>query len=101
MTKIIIIGAGISGLSCALELVERGYNIEIYEASSTFGGQAKSIKTSNCYVPYAWRIWSNYYYNSRCPSKTLLIFQRFLATMSCLMHRPHFVKVTLHQSSHF
>ena len=63
MTKVIIIGAGISGLSCALELVERGYHIELYESSSTFGGQAKSVETNTCYVPYAWRIWSNYYYN--------------------------------------
>ena len=63
MTKIIIVGAGISGLSCALELIERGYQVEIYELTNTFGGQAKSIKTNTCYMPYAWRIWSNYYYN--------------------------------------
>jgi|TARA_B100001059_G_C17837171_1_gene589038 hypothetical protein len=61
--KIVIVGAGISGLSCALELVERGYKVELYEASSTFGGQAKSVKTNTCYVPYAWRVWTNFYYN--------------------------------------
>ena len=63
MRKIIIIGAGISGLSCALELVKRGYKVELYEASSTFGGQAKSVETRNCFVPYAWRVWTNFYYN--------------------------------------
>jgi hypothetical protein len=63
MTKIVIVGAGISGLSCALELIERGFIVELYEASSTFGGQAKSVVTNTCYVPYAWRIWSNFYYN--------------------------------------
>ena len=63
MTKIIIIGAGISGLSCAYDLISRGYDVDIYEKSSNIGGQAKSLKTSKCFVPYAWRIWSNYYYN--------------------------------------
>ena len=63
MVKIIIVGAGISGLSCALELINRGYEVEIYESTSTFGGQAKSVETNTCYIPYAWRIWSNYYYN--------------------------------------
>jgi hypothetical protein len=65
MPKIIIIGAGISGLSCAFDLLKNGknYQIEIYEATDTFGGQAKSVKTDKCYVPYAWRIWTNFYYN--------------------------------------
>ena len=63
MTKVIIIGAGIAGLSCAFDLVNSGYEVEIYEASSTFGGQAKSVETSTCYVPYAWRVWTNFYYN--------------------------------------
>ena len=62
MTKIIIVGAGISGLSCALELIKRGYEVEIYESSSTFGGQAKSVETNTCYVPYAWRILSLPYF---------------------------------------
>jgi hypothetical protein len=63
MPKVIIIGAGVSGLSCAYDLISRGYEVEIYERSGTFGGQAKSLKTNKCFVPYAWRIWTNYYYN--------------------------------------
>lgn len=63
MPKIIIIGAGISGLSCAYDLISRGYEVEIYERGDTFGGQAKSLRTNKCFVPYAWRIWTNYYYN--------------------------------------
>jgi hypothetical protein len=60
---IIIIGAGVSGLSCAYDLITKGYDVEIYEKTDTIGGQAKSLRTSKCFVPYAWRIWSNYYYN--------------------------------------
>jgi hypothetical protein len=62
--KIIIIGAGISGLSCAYDLIENSnYQIEIYESSQHFGGQARSVSTEKCYAPYAWRIWSELYYN--------------------------------------
>lgn len=63
MTRVIVIGGGISGLSCAFDLINSGYEVEIYEAGSVFGGQATSVKTETCYVPYAWRIWTNFYYN--------------------------------------
>jgi len=42
--KIIIIGAGISGLSAAWKLLEFGCEIQIIEASDQVGGLAKSIK---------------------------------------------------------
>lgn len=37
--KIIIVGAGISGLSCALALADKGLNASIYEASQRIGGR--------------------------------------------------------------
>jgi protoporphyrinogen oxidase len=39
-----VIGAGPSGLTCAVALARRGYNVTLIEASSRVGGLAKSIK---------------------------------------------------------
>ena len=41
-TKIIIIGAGISGLVAAINLEEKGYSPIIFEASSSVGGRVKT-----------------------------------------------------------
>lgn len=37
--KIAVIGAGISGLSCAYELQKLGYTVEVFEKESTVGGR--------------------------------------------------------------
>ncbi len=49
MKKIIIIGAGITGLSSAWKLSEKGYNVNVIESDKTIGGLAKSIKIENYY----------------------------------------------------
>jgi phytoene dehydrogenase-like protein len=41
--KIIIIGGGISGLSCAFDLNKKGFKVEIYERNNVFGGQSRSV----------------------------------------------------------
>ena len=44
--KIIIIGAGIAGLTVAHELVEKGFQVEVYEKSEVAGGMARSVRSS-------------------------------------------------------
>ncbi len=41
--KVIILGGGIGGLSAAHELIERGFDVEVYEAQAIPGGKARSI----------------------------------------------------------
>ncbi len=41
--KVIILGGGIGGLSAAHELIERGFEVEVYEAQAIPGGKARSI----------------------------------------------------------
>lgn len=43
--KVIIIGAGIGGLSSALRLLHNGYEVEIYEKDNSIGGRVNVIKT--------------------------------------------------------
>jgi len=41
--KVVVIGAGPAGLSCAYELVKEGVEVEIYEASEHLGGMSRSF----------------------------------------------------------
>ena len=43
--KVIIVGAGIGGLSTALRLLRNGYEVEIYEKNETIGGRVNIIET--------------------------------------------------------
>ncbi len=43
MTKVVILGGGVAGLSAAHELVARGFELEVYEKFDVFGGKARSI----------------------------------------------------------
>lgn len=45
--KIIIIGAGITGCATACELINRNFDIEIYERSDSIGGVIKDIEYNN------------------------------------------------------
>ncbi len=42
--KIIVVGAGVSGLYAAFLLQEKGFEVEILEASNKFGGRIKELK---------------------------------------------------------
>ncbi len=47
MKKIIIVGGGITGLSTAWKLSEKGYKVDLIESDRSIGGLAKSIKIEN------------------------------------------------------
>jgi 15-cis-phytoene desaturase len=42
MVSVVVIGGGVGGMTAAQELVERGYSVTLCDASSGFGGKAKS-----------------------------------------------------------
>ncbi len=44
MPKVIVMGGGVAGMSAAHELVERGFQVEVYERNTTYvGGKARSV----------------------------------------------------------
>jgi monoamine oxidase len=42
--RVIVVGGGIGGLSCAYELVERGHDVTLLEATRRTGGHVKTIR---------------------------------------------------------
>jgi len=59
-----IYGAGITGLTIAHELVEKGYNINIYEKDSIIGGMARSTRSEfNVPSEHSWRGYGPFYKN--------------------------------------
>src|SRR5215475_8387954 len=42
--KVVIVGAGLAGLSAAYELKKLGYDVEVYEARHRVGGRAFSFR---------------------------------------------------------
>jgi phytoene desaturase len=45
MTKAIVVGAGMGGISAALRLLARGYQVELVEAGETAGGRARVFES--------------------------------------------------------
>ena len=65
MSTVSIFGAGISGLTIAHELVEKGFKVNIYELTNSIGGMAKSIRIPSNKVPteHSWRGYWPFYKN--------------------------------------
>lgn len=47
MKKILIIGGGLAGLSAAVNLLENGFQVDIYESTKELGGRTKSFDYKN------------------------------------------------------
>ena len=41
--RVVVLGGGVAGLSAAMELLERGFEVDVYEALDIPGGKARSI----------------------------------------------------------
>jgi glycine oxidase len=52
---VLVIGAGIAGLTCALELAERGAQVELYERAARLGAQACSWCAGGMLAPWCER----------------------------------------------
>jgi uncharacterized protein with NAD-binding domain and iron-sulfur cluster len=49
--KVVIVGGGIGGLTAAHELIERGFEVHVYERRAFFGGKAASVRTRRDGLP--------------------------------------------------
>jgi glycine oxidase len=54
-SSVIVVGAGVAGLSCALELAERGLSVEVVERADTLGATSCSWMAGGMLVPWCER----------------------------------------------
>lgn len=59
--RVVILGGGVAGMSAAHELIERGFEVEVYERKAIPGGKARSIDA----VPGGGLFPASWYANSR------------------------------------
>ena len=45
--RVVVLGGGVGGLSAAHELIERGFDVTVYERQDVFGGKARSLSVPN------------------------------------------------------
>ncbi len=70
--KVAIFGAGISGLAVAHELLDKGYDVVIYECDKVPGGMAKSSRQYNGMpTEHSWRGYAPFYENFMEMSKRI------------------------------
>ncbi len=66
---VIILGGGVGGLSAAHELVERGFQVRVFERKTRYGGKARSLEVPNSGSPgrmnlpgeHGFRFFPNFY----------------------------------------
>jgi zeta-carotene desaturase len=65
MPKVTIVGAGIAGMSAALRLAERGYEVSIFERNSFVGGKFRAVewKQSKAFHEHSYHMFLNWYHN--------------------------------------
>lgn len=61
---ITIFGAGIAGLTAALELINNGFQVQIFEKDNLPGGMAKSKRINGIPSEHSWRGYASFYYNT-------------------------------------
>lgn len=65
--SVLIVGAGLAGLSAALELSQRGYSVTMRESLETYGGRLKVrteiLPTGTFQVEHGIHVWFNNYHN--------------------------------------
>jgi carotenoid phi-ring synthase / carotenoid chi-ring synthase len=66
--RVLVIGGGLAGLSSALELAERGYDVAVREAAPVLGGRLSTrkerLRTGEFNVEHGLHMWFHQYYNS-------------------------------------
>jgi predicted NAD/FAD-dependent oxidoreductase len=56
MTPIVIVGAGIAGLVCAIELTRAGKSVMVFEAEADVGGRVRTMQRDGCLIDRGFQV---------------------------------------------
>lgn len=77
--RVAIVGAGLAGLAAAVELVDAGHEVEIFEARSFVGGKVGSwIDADGNHIEMGLHVFFNNYYNLFALMKKVGVFSELL-----------------------
>ena len=77
--RVAIVGAGLAGLAAAVELVDAGHEVEIYEARSVVGGKVGSwVDADGNHIEMGLHVFFNNYYNLFALMKKVGVFEELL-----------------------
>ncbi|QDG53706.1 FAD-dependent oxidoreductase [Persicimonas caeni] len=108
--KVAILGGGIAGLSAAHELVERGFEVDVYERRAIFGGKARSMPVEGTATgdrsplpgEHGFRFFPSFYRHLKDTMKRIPyagnedgVFDNLIATTQVLIARADATEVTL------
>jgi hypothetical protein len=63
MERVVVVGGGLAGMVAALRLLERGYRVELYEASERLGGKAGTGLAAQIDDDHGYHIFPAWYLN--------------------------------------
>jgi zeta-carotene desaturase len=80
MPNVIIVGAGIAGMSAALRLAERGYKVTIYEQNDFVGGKFRAVewKDTKAFHEHSYHMFLNWYHNFFEIAETIGVRKEFV-----------------------
>lgn len=61
MTDVVVVGAGIAGLVCAIELVRAGKSVVVLESENEVGGRARSTLRDGCILDHGFQVFFTAY----------------------------------------
>ena len=102
-TSVAVVGGGVGGLTAAHELVERGFDVTVYEAGGQFGGKARSIPVSDAERPlhgeHGFRFFPAFYRHvtdtmARIPYRDRTVADNLVPTEETLLARTRGKEVT-------
>jgi zeta-carotene desaturase len=100
MPKVTIIGAGIAGLTAALRLAERGYEVTIFEQDSFVGGKFRATEWSqkhakqSAFHEHSYHMFLNWYHNLWEIAEEVCQEEDFIAlTKVWFLHKGDFPKM--------
>jgi len=83
MTKIAIIGGGLAGISAARHALSRGFEVEIFEASESFGGRLSNTHLESCVIDRGFQVVNvNYPELKRLVGKTSVASRPMFTTLN-------------------